>query len=83
MGAFSRWYWQHSPNMPEMVNTVLGHIIEERIEKMILEEIIMKHGSKKMLKAYDKYLEESGKAVKAYFEEMASIKNGSKNEVLQ
>lgn len=69
--------------MAEMVNTILGDIIEIRVEHMILEEIVMKHGEKNMLEAYDRYQAEAGKAVKAYFEELASIKSGNEREVLQ
>lgn len=63
--------------MAEMVNIVLGDIIEIRIEHMILEDLVMNHGTKEQLEAYNRYQAEAGKAVKAYFEEMASIKSGN------
>lgn len=59
----------------EMTHRILGHIIEERVALMVAENIMMENGTVEQLRAYADYQEKAGKAVKAYFEELASIKN--------
>lgn len=76
-------YGVDQKGMAEMVNQILGDFIEVRVEHMILEDIIMEHGSTKMLKAYDEYQEKSGKAIRVYFEQLAGVKSGIEKPVLQ
>lgn len=76
-------YGVDTKGMAEMVNMILGNFIAIRVEHMILEEIVMEHGSQKMLEAYAKYQESSGIAIKGYFNEMASIRSGNEKTILQ
>lgn len=64
--------------MAEMVSTLQGSMIEQGINFLILEHIILEYGTKKQLEAYNEFQEKSGKAVKAYFEELVCINNAEK-----
>lgn len=63
--------------MAEMVSTLQGSMIEQGINFLILEHIILEYGTKKQLEAYNEFQIKSGKAVKAYFEELVCINNGN------
>ena len=83
--AYSNWWKKRKElgkteaEMEEIVNKLLGNMISEKINYMILHEIIMNYGSKKMIDAYNKYRKESFKALESGVKNLESKNNENSN----